>query len=294
MPHNNRLLHMLPLLCFTRRWFLSGVYCASEREGCSPGYSRPLSKHLLFCDTKRHKCLYLFQYIYIFCPPLSRKRGAIISHSSVRLSVRLSVGPSVCHKNFNLGHKFCAISGWALILGMCVVCDKTFPMVPCRDLDGYLWPTLAEMSKTFSACQTFGLTNLKICQTEWKHARPNINCTSYFSFWLIFVRIDSNNTSPTNIFSEITCTSYAPDWWCERLAHFTKTKFEEHVRHLDQYLSNFCQTRANFTGFAGMSGTFRHLCFRVQFVSKRGPQFSEFACLLFFFQYLLSPRKITK
>ena len=32
------------------------------------------------------------------------------------------------------------------------------------------------------------------------------------------------------------------------------------VRHSDQYLSNFCQTRANFTGFAGMSDTFRHLC----------------------------------
>ena len=44
-----------------------------------------------------------------------------------------------------------------------------------------------------------------------------------------------------------------------RLAHFTKTKFEKPVRHLDQYLSNFCQTRANFTGFAGMSDTFRHL-----------------------------------
>ena len=38
-----------------------------------------------------------------------------------------------------------------------------------------------------------------------------------------------------------------------------KTKFEEPVRHLDQYLSNFCQTQANFTGFAAMSDTFRHL-----------------------------------
>ena len=54
-----------------------------------------------------------------FCPLLSRKRGDIKSHLSVRLSVPLSV----CHKNFNLGHNFCTITGRALILGMCVLCD---------------------------------------------------------------------------------------------------------------------------------------------------------------------------
>ena len=72
-----------------------------------------------------------------FCPLLSRKRGDIKSHSSVCLSVR----PSVCHKNFNLGPNFCTFKGRAFILGMCVLRDKTFPMVPCRDLDGDLWPT---------------------------------------------------------------------------------------------------------------------------------------------------------
>ena len=57
--------------------------------------------------------------------------------------IRLSVCPSVCHKNFNLGHNFCTtcITGRALILSMCVLCDKTFPMVPCHDLDRDLWPT---------------------------------------------------------------------------------------------------------------------------------------------------------
>ena len=70
-----------------------------------------------------------------YCPLLSRKRGDIKSHSC--LSVRLSV----CHKNFNLGHNFCTITGRALILGMCVLCDKTFTMVPCSDLDRDLWPT---------------------------------------------------------------------------------------------------------------------------------------------------------
>ena len=53
----------------------------------------------------------------------------------------LSVCLSVCHKNFNLGHNFCTITDRALILGMCVPCDKTFPVVPCRDLDGDLWPS---------------------------------------------------------------------------------------------------------------------------------------------------------
>ena len=68
------------------------------------------------------------------CPPLSRKRGDIKSHSSVRPSLCLSVR----HKNFNLGHNFCTITGRALILDMCILCDKTFPMVPCCDLDGDL------------------------------------------------------------------------------------------------------------------------------------------------------------
>ena len=80
----------------------------------------------------------------------------------------------------------------------------------------------SEMSKTFSACQTFGLTNLeklpdrmKTCQTEYR----------------IYI-----------------------------------AALVEPVRHSDQYLSNFCQTRANFISFAGMSDTFRHLC---QLVERR-------------------------
>ena len=49
---------------------------------------------------------------------------------------------------------------------------------------------------------------------------------------------------------------------CQTEYKFYKPKFEEPVRHSDQYVSNFCQTRANFIGFAGMSDTFRHLCNR--------------------------------
>ena len=42
------------------------------------------------------------------------------------------IRPSVTKTN--LGHNFCTITGRALILGKRVVCDKTFPTVPCRDL----------------------------------------------------------------------------------------------------------------------------------------------------------------
>ena len=55
--------------------------------------------------------------------------------------IRLSVRPSVRHKNFNLGNNFCTITGRALILGMRVLCDKTFQRLPCHDLDDDLWPT---------------------------------------------------------------------------------------------------------------------------------------------------------
>ena len=72
--------------------------------------------------------------------------------------IRPSVCLSVCHKNFNLGHNFCTITDRALILGMCVPCDKTFPMVPCRDLDGDLWP--ASRSNLFAER---GTTILWIC-----------------------------------------------------------------------------------------------------------------------------------
>ena len=70
-----------------------------------------------------------------------RFRESVGTLNLIRPSVRPSVCLSVCHKNFNLGHNFCTITDRALILGMCVPCDKTFPVVPCRDLDGDLWPS---------------------------------------------------------------------------------------------------------------------------------------------------------
>ena len=43
----------------------------------------------------------------LIVPRLSRKRGTLkLIRPSVLLSVRLSVGLSVCHKNFNLAHIF--------------------------------------------------------------------------------------------------------------------------------------------------------------------------------------------
>ena len=86
--------------------------------------------------------LHILELTVLLLSPLSRKRMDIKSHSSVCPFVRPSVCLSVCHKNINLGHNFCAIKDRALILGMCVPCDKTFPVVPCRDLDDDLWSTL--------------------------------------------------------------------------------------------------------------------------------------------------------
>ena len=70
-----------------------------------------------------------------FCPPPFAKAGDIKTHSSVRPSVHLSV----CHKNLNLAHIFWNINDRALIFGMHDLCDKSFLLVPCGDLD--LWPT---------------------------------------------------------------------------------------------------------------------------------------------------------
>ena len=91
------------------------------------------------------------------CPPLSRKRGDIKSHSSVCPSLCLSVR----HKNFNLGHNFCTITDRALILGMCVLCDKTFPMAACRNFDRDLWPT--SLGQIFCRAGDHNSMNLLLC-----------------------------------------------------------------------------------------------------------------------------------
>ena len=85
----------------------------------------------IFGKSTRERCLFI----------VPRFRESVGTLNLIRPSVCLSVCLSVCHKIFNLGHNFCTITDRALILGMCVPCDKTFPEVPCRDLDGDLWPT---------------------------------------------------------------------------------------------------------------------------------------------------------
>ena len=91
-------------------------------------------------DNDNYARCWWFQYLKPLVVPRFRESAGTLN--LIRLSVRPSV-PSVClsQKNFNLGHNFCIITGRALILGMCVLCDKTFPMVPCCDLDRDLWPT---------------------------------------------------------------------------------------------------------------------------------------------------------
>ena len=141
-------MHVLSVNCST----IVSFACKDSKEikfcfsGCQTHLIVDLS--LILCIhvlVTRLSPLHHVMTTYLCCPPLSRKRGDIKSHSSVRpslcLSVCLSVCPSVRHKNFNLGYNFCTITDRALIPGMCVLCDKTFPMVPCRDLDHDLWPT---------------------------------------------------------------------------------------------------------------------------------------------------------
>ena len=62
-------------------------------------YLQKFLKRLFYKKLCYYQCLY-------FCPPLSRKRVDIKSHSSVRPSGCLSVCPSVCHKNLNHFHNF--------------------------------------------------------------------------------------------------------------------------------------------------------------------------------------------
>ena len=103
-----------------------------------------LEPWLLFNDGCRPASVLVFWQLLlcVFVPRFRESAGTLnLIRLSVRPSVPLSVCPSVRHKNFNLGHNFCTIIGRALILGMCILCDGTFPMVPCRDLDGDLWPT---------------------------------------------------------------------------------------------------------------------------------------------------------
>ena len=85
------------------------------------------------------KLAFMWDCYFQFVVPRFRESAGTLN--LIRPSVCQSLCLSVCHKNFNLGHNFCTVTGRALILGMCVLCDKTFPMVPCRDLDCDLWPT---------------------------------------------------------------------------------------------------------------------------------------------------------
>ena len=112
------------------------------------------------------------------CPPLSRKLGDIKSHLFVCLSV--------CHKKFN----FCTITDKALILGMCVPCDKTFPVVPCRDLDSDLWPTSRSnllpsggpQFSEFACLKSFWLCVKSAEQCKMSKLSPNSHCALHMTF----------------------------------------------------------------------------------------------------------------
>ena len=74
---------------------------------------------------------------------------------------------TVCHKNFNFRHNYCTVTGTAFILGMCVLCDKTFPSVPKFYI---MWPLLwpltyfwnLSVTKTLTLAITFALLQVEL------------------------------------------------------------------------------------------------------------------------------------
>ena len=84
--------------------------------------------------------------------------------------------PSVCHKNFNLGHNFGTVTGRALIFGMCVPCDKTFPMVPCRDLDGDLQGQICCRAGDHNSLNLLVL----LCSEQFHHSVKNMLMAKFF------------------------------------------------------------------------------------------------------------------
>ena len=91
---------------------------------CIIHYDTPTSQtHCTY--TCRHFWVKLYKSTLSFCPSLLRKRGDIGFHSSVRLSV----SPSVCHKNFNLSHNFWTIKDRAFIFHMYIHNDQVLPFI---------------------------------------------------------------------------------------------------------------------------------------------------------------------
>ena len=103
-----------------------------------------------------------------YCPHFHENAGTL------NLIYPLSVHPSIClsvfHKNFHLGRNFRTITDKVLILGMCVLFDKTFLMVPCRDLGSDLWPTSRFNLLQGQSCRRAWTTILWICMFLLVHS----------------------------------------------------------------------------------------------------------------------------
>ena len=72
-------------------------------------------------------------FMWLFGPlviQILRMSGELMSGPSVRVHVPVRVGVWCVNKNFNLGHNFITGEDKAFTLHMCVVCDKTFHIVP--------------------------------------------------------------------------------------------------------------------------------------------------------------------
>ena len=152
-----------------------------------------------------------FAPLLFLSPAFAKAWGHLISF--VRLSVRPSVPPSVCHKNFNLAHIFWSIKDRALIFGMHDPCDKPFQVTPSSDLDLDLWPSSRSkllpsggpQFSEFACCTFYPLTwgrilNLaywirykEICKKieEWANSRL---CESVLDHCRAKIRLDKFKT----------------------------------------------------------------------------------------------------
>ena len=117
-----------------------------------------------------------WNFVYIIVPHFRKSVGTL---NLIRLSVRPSVRPSVCHKNFNLAHIFWSIKDRALIFGMHDPCDKPFQVTPCRDLDLDLWPSSRSKLLPSGGPQFSEFACLSLCYTDQVRL---LSLLTYFHF----------------------------------------------------------------------------------------------------------------
>ena len=144
---------------------------------------------------------------FIFCPPLSRKRGDIKSHSSVCLSVRPSLCPSVCHKTLTL-----------LIFSEVLIIEHWYLACTILVTSPFHWHHAVTLTFDLlqgQSCCRAGTTILRICLFtsfyQWFISilwimTEFVYCGSILSF---FVYVITNTQSTESAYSE-------NNWWQDK------------------------------------------------------------------------------